>query len=229
MVRITTNYPNFYQLSVEDNGKGFTKEDFENLMEGGIGNSEKRTEEEPLINNRPIIGRLGIGMLGIAQICGGFTIVSKPRKGEGFRANVRLYDLLKERLDRDDKTIVKEVEVSESDDENKNSPKPEEVEKITEVDVGEYTLEEYKPENYKYGTLIIADDVHPTFVDTFQKSLGFEKFKQPSLDWSKALKIVKSVRSLQELGDYWKLLWELSVTSPIPYINDRDLTSEAYR
>ena len=42
-VRISTNYPLFYQISVEDNGEGFTKEDFETLMSGGIGNSNKES------------------------------------------------------------------------------------------------------------------------------------------------------------------------------------------
>src|SRR5215212_5311184 len=66
-VRIGTNYPLFYQLSVVDNGDGFTRKDFEQIMGGGIGNSAKRSETEKIKNDRPIIGRLGIGMLGIAQ------------------------------------------------------------------------------------------------------------------------------------------------------------------
>jgi len=95
-VRIDTNYPNFFQVSVEDNGDGFTADDFKEIMGGGIGNSQKRSEHPPLKFRRPIIGRLGIGLLGIAQICGAFTITSKTKKGAGFRARVRLYDLLKE-------------------------------------------------------------------------------------------------------------------------------------
>ena len=58
-VRINSNYPNFLQLSVEDNGNGFSKDEFTKLMEGGIGNSEKRAITQPLIHNRPTIGRLG--------------------------------------------------------------------------------------------------------------------------------------------------------------------------
>src|SRR5882762_7225680 len=108
VVRIDTSAPNFAQLSVQDDGNGFTLEDFENLMKGGIGNSEKRVTPRKLLNDRPLIGRLGIGMLGIAQITGGFTITSKPKKGDGFRANVQLYDLIKARLDSDDKEVVSE-------------------------------------------------------------------------------------------------------------------------
>uniref|UniRef100_UPI00147A9275 ATP-binding protein n=1 Tax=Escherichia coli TaxID=562 RepID=UPI00147A9275 len=82
LVTIDTNYPNFFQLVVQDNGDGFAREEFERLMEGGIGNSEKRVDERQLKFGRPIIGRLGIGMLGIAQICGSFVVMSRPRQGE---------------------------------------------------------------------------------------------------------------------------------------------------
>src|SRR5689334_3583051 len=79
-VRINTNYPTFMQLSVRDNGDGFSKSEFESLMKGGIGNSDKRAYAmTKLSHGRPTIGRLGIGMLGIAQICGRFTISSRPK------------------------------------------------------------------------------------------------------------------------------------------------------
>ncbi len=108
VVRIITNYPNFFQIAVEDNGAGFTRDEFVNLMDGGIGNSEKRPRQSSTINGRPIIGRLGIGMLGIAQICLGFKIIARPKTGEGFSARIRLYDLLKERLDRNDPEVTRQ-------------------------------------------------------------------------------------------------------------------------
>jgi hypothetical protein len=202
VVRINTNYPNFLQLSIQDNGRGFTKEEFKNLMEGGIGNSQKRSEDTP--STRPVIGRLGIGLLGIAQICPSFTISSATSRGEGFRARVVLYDLLKKKLDKNDDTIVASGEVL----------------------IGTYEFDkEFKPDKSKPGTLIIGDDIHPTFTKAFRDSLTFEKFKKPPLDWSKALKIASGVHSLQELGDYWRLLWELSACCPLPYINASALPS----
>lgn len=210
LVRISTNFPLFQEVSVEDNGDGFTKEQFQKLMSGGIGNSEKRPIARDLINDRPIIGRLGIGMLGIAQICGSFTITSKQKSGEAFRARVSLYDLLKERVDKQDKDVV----VLDSEIEGK-------AERIKEVDVGEYTFEDFDSERVRFGTSIVADDVHPMFVSAFKQSLEFEKFKQPPTDWAKALHTVSNVRSLQELGDYWRLLWELAAACPVPYINKR--------
>ncbi len=217
-VWINTNYPNFFQLSIQDNGDGFTKEEFRSLMSGGIGNSEKREEEEPLKNNRPVIGRLGIGLLGIAQICGAFTITSKTKDGKGFRARVNLYDLLKGLLDKDDATIVDTVVVQASDEE------------IKIVSIGRYDfLEEFDPDDVAQGTTIMTDEIHPTFVQTFKESLDknkFEKFKEPPGDWKKALRIFSSVHSLQELGDYWRLLWELAAACPVPYISETALPSK---
>lgn len=223
VVRINTNYPNFFQLSVQDNGDGFTREDFELLMSGGIGNSEKRSDELSLINDRPVIGRLGIGLLGIAQICGAFTVTSKNRKGEGFRAYVNLYDLIKEKLDRDDSSVVKEIEVTSEDPDGGDSQEY----SLREVEIGEYSFDKnYDSATTRRGTTILTDDVHPTFVQTFKESLSkenFPKFKEPPTEWSKALKVFASVHSLQELGDYWRLLWELAAACPIPYLNDRAL------
>src|SRR5215470_6873368 len=142
VVRINTNFPNFFQISIEDNGDGFTRAEFEQLMNAGIGNSPKRSDELILINDRPVIGRLGIGMLGIAQICGGFTITSTPKEGEGFKARNRLYDLLKEKLDTEDPAVVTEED-----------------QRVTEVSVGEYSFEEYDESRRKPGTVLIADQV----------------------------------------------------------------------
>jgi Histidine kinase-, DNA gyrase B-, and HSP90-like ATPase len=200
-VHISTNYPNFLQLTIQDNGTGFAKDDFQRLMEGGIGNSDKRRDPEPLINKRPVIGRLGIGLLGIAQLTGGFTVISKTDATTGFRAKVRLYDLLKEKLDREDNTVVTEVE------------------RVKEVDLGTYDFEAFDPATARRGTTILADDIHPMFARSFQESLKFDKFKVPPLKWADCLPILAGVHSLQELGDYWRLLWELAASCPVPYLS----------
>ena len=117
VVRITTNYPNFYQIAVEDNGDGFTQEDFVFLMEsGGIGNSRKRPAVKGLRNGREIIGRYGIGMLGIANICGSFRITSRTKDDKGFRATIRLYDSLKSKIDSGETAHDKIVEVGDISD-----------------------------------------------------------------------------------------------------------------
>ena len=103
-VTINTNFPNFLQVVVEDDGDGFSKEQFRDLMEGGIGNSAKREDGRELQYGRPMIGRLGIGLLAMAQISGKFSVSSVPsgHPEAGFKAVVTLYDILKERLDKNE-------------------------------------------------------------------------------------------------------------------------------
>lgn len=201
VVRITTNYPNFYQIAVEDNGEGFTEEDFVFLMEsGGIGNSRKRPLAKNLLYGREMIGRYGIGMLGIANICGSFRITSKTKDGKGFKATVRLFDALKTKLDSGETVHDKLVEV------------------------GKFSIDEFDPKKARNGTAIITDDIIPTFIGAFQQSLKFEEFEEVPATWADAVnKVIVKVHSLQQLGDYWKLLWELSASTPIPYISKRAL------
>ncbi len=209
-VWIDTNYPNFFQLSVRDNGDGFSKDEFERLMSGNIGNSEKRPKGEPLINDRPTIGRLGIGMLGIAQICGAFKITSKPAAGKPFCARIHLYDLLKERLDQDDSNLIKPIETKSENTEDLS---------LKEIDVGEYEYIEFDPSSMEQGTIIVTDDIHPTFVQTFLESLSLPEFKPVSRTWAASLEVLSKTHSLQQLGEYWRLIWELSASCPIPYVS----------
>jgi hypothetical protein len=204
-VTIDTNHPKFFQLSIEDDGDGFTGEEFAELMGGGIGNSTKRTDPKPLEYGRPTIGRLGIGMLGIAQICGSFIVMSKPASGEGFRARVNLYDLAKKRMDSATSDLVN-VGTSRVGDEEF---------KTTIVEVGTFEFEKFDPERLSRGTRILAVDVQPTFTQAFQDTLT----QSVPQDWRRAVtRTLINAASLQQLGDYWRLLWELSAACPVPYL-----------
>ena len=204
-VRITTGAPGFFQLVVRDNGRGFTKEEFEELMKGGIGNSQKRPGHLQLAHGRKVIGRLGVGMLGIAQICLGFTVTSKTANGSAFKARIRLYDLIKQQLDCEGSPLVKGTGGQ------------------TVVDVGEYDVLPFDGKDFDVGTQILADDLHPVFVKVFQESVGSKLYKDVPIDWARAITVMSRYRSLQELGDYWRVLWELSVSCPVPYVSPRAL------
>lgn len=211
-VRIDTSAPHFTQISVQDDGTGFTREEFERLMDGGIGNSEKRSDASEPTDGRPTIGRLGIGMLGIAQIGGSFNVTSKTSDGKAFRARVVLYDLIKNRLDENDIALVHRSETGSAN-------------KVQAVDVGEYTFDEgFDGSNYAVGTTILANDVHPTFAFSFR-----ETYVEPPLQWSQVLRRTAKYNSLQELGDYWRLLWELSALCPVAYVSADALPDGAVR
>lgn len=191
-VSITTNWPSFDVVTCYDDGDGITPEAFEGIMDGGIGESNKRLEETPVLDSgRPVIGRLGIGMLGIAQICHEFRVISHHRETKtAFRAHVMLEDFLREEVDEAD-------------------PKRNE----RAIEAGKYSTEniEYDPE--QAGTYIVAADMRTAFVRKFRENPGDPL---PS-DFSSFMQRIHRQKSARELGDYWETVWELAVACPVPY------------
>lgn len=70
-VVVSTNYPNFDEIKVFDNGLGMSSDRFKLAMRN-IGSSLKGTLEPDRKSKkykRPIIGHLGIGLMALSQIC----------------------------------------------------------------------------------------------------------------------------------------------------------------
>ncbi len=199
-VEITTNWPSFDIITCRDNGCGMAKKDFKKIMTGGIGDSNKRVATNGGVNDltnlqRPIIGWLGIGMLGIAQICHEFKVISHHRESKtAFRASVRLVDFLREKISR----------VS-----------PDEISKHP-IDVGEFIVEEIEYNQDKAGTCVIAWDMRSAFIRKFRETLGENPVPLPS-KFSAFLKEIHRSRSVKNLSDYWQMVWELTLACPIPY------------
>ena len=138
LVEINTNYPQFDILTCRDNGSGMTKDEFERLMDGGIGNSKKRADGEPEKTpiGRPVIGRIGIGMLAIAQVCYEFKVVSHHRASRtAFEAMVNL------KLYRRDEIAAGEI-----------APEG-------EYEIGMYECKEVPYESERDGVLIVTKDL----------------------------------------------------------------------
>jgi len=90
-VVISTNAPYFDVFTCEDDGDGITTKDFEKII-NIIGSIRKRAGGANVSSiGRPIIGKIGIGFLAVAQICTKFTVTSK-KKGEKnyFQATIDL-------------------------------------------------------------------------------------------------------------------------------------------
>lgn len=195
-VVITTNWPSFDIVTCRDDGDGMTLDDFKRIMRGGIGDSVKRVEFDRTEDlGRPVIGWLGIGMLGVAQICHEFTITSHHRQSQtSFRAAVRLIDFLREKI-AETEPVSGEAQ---------------------SLEVGLFTAESIEYEPDKAGTYIVASDMRSAFVRKFREKPG------PPLPskFAAFLQTIHEKRSVKELGDYWQMVWDLAVASPIPYVED---------
>src|SRR5689334_20517006 len=90
-VRVSTSGPQFTTFTCTDDGSGMTADRFKELM-GLIGGSSKRDRGEASpIYGRPLIGRIGIGILSIGQICNRFEIFSSAKGSKSkFRARIDL-------------------------------------------------------------------------------------------------------------------------------------------
>ena len=190
-VWISTGRPTFDVVSVRDDGDGMTKEKFIEIVSGGIGDSDKRTTEVPLINNRQVVGRLGIGILGISQISHEFSIISHERKSRtAFRANVQMKDFRKELLDQ----------APDLDDQG--------------FSVGGYTVEDIAFDPKREGLTITATD--PT--EGFRQQLAEDNPQALPMDFPT---FVQSNRIKDELATgswYNRMIWQVASLAPIPYM-----------
>src|SRR5437899_440353 len=78
VVKITMDTPSFDVFTCSDDGRGMDAEEFVDIMHR-IGGSAKRVTAQKTPSGRPLIGKIGIGILAVAQICGKFELISSQR------------------------------------------------------------------------------------------------------------------------------------------------------
>jgi hypothetical protein len=101
--KLVLGFPTFASFSCEDDGSGISKPKFVELMEGGIGDSDKQSsgEAQKGRNGRPIIGRLGVGLISLAQICSRFKIRSFHKLTKtAFEAEIKFPAYSRQEIDR---------------------------------------------------------------------------------------------------------------------------------
>ncbi len=211
MVRINTNYPEFDFISCVDNGKGMSLEEFLRYFseQGGIGSCIKRKGKKDTTDgyNRPIIGRLGIGMLAMGQLCHSFQIEShyknKEGKGEAYRAEIILEDIFP--------FPDKEQVLRNEDKETK------------EMNVGTWGYEKIEYDKAKEGFRIYSSDVRATFRREMKDGIKYiSKRKRNKALFNQALlhsEFYDKNKSISDCKPYLETLWELSILCPLPYYN----------
>ncbi len=206
-VIITTNYPKFDFFTISDNGSGMNSDEFEKIM-SRIGGSDKRTSEGDTpgfnIMGRPIIGKIGIGLLAVAQICRKFTVISSTiDKAERFEATIDLNQF-------HDEDAYKKHFYGEG------------------VTIGKYDLytEIEEQVNTSY-TRIILEEMHEGFTNRlldstnkrFKGRNGFEAL-DPNQRTAEELVRWMENRKLKDQSEYTKLIWELAIVCPVPYLEE---------
>jgi hypothetical protein len=210
VVRIDTNYPEFDFISCVDDGTGMALEDFLRYFSSeGIGTCIKRKHQRDTteIYGRPIIGRLGIGMLAVGQLCHSFEIESHYEdKNDGrkkaYHAEIVLSDI----------TIPDKEGTLRSDD----------IE-TREIDIGLWEYEIIDYEEAKKGFHIYSSDVRNTFRREMKSSVDGKTRKKMSFNLSDLYsEFYDKSRSIRDCQPYLETIWELATLCPLPYYGDKE-------
>lgn len=210
LVRIHTGFPRFETLSCEDNGTGMSTAEFERLMNRGIGSSFKRDIGDVTpIYNRPLIGRLGLGILSLAQICTRFEIVSHDgRNKTAFRAAIQFPPYTRLEMDK--------ISRGGGDD---------------QILGGKYQLTSETFDPKKTGVRIFTKYLRESFRKRMRTTLTRSanksdgQSKEPYRTFNEYLEKVygPKTQSLNLLSDYDQLLFGLALAAPLPFIEQRNL------
>lgn len=193
-VVITTGYPDFRVMTCYDNGDGVSAEDFRDVMRY-IGGSLKREDGVIGKYERPIIGKIGIGILAIAQIKERFTIVSSCQ-GEDtkFEAEIDLSPFQKKEALR--ATLGRGT-------------------------IGRYRLVILPEERERHYTIVTTEDMKAGFRARLADQIGLAyKRKEPKVEKFRAFVESLAGKRLGDLNEYAQMLWELSLLCPVPYFED---------
>lgn len=208
VVRIDTNYPEFDFISCVDDGTGMPLEDFLRYFSSeGIGTCIKRKHQRDTteIYGRPIIGRLGIGMLAIGQLCHSFGIESHYEdeygKKKAYHAEIVLSDITipdKEQILRNDDTETKEI------------------------DIGTWEYETIDYEEAKKGFHIYSSDVRNTFRREMRSSVDTKTQRKMSFSLSDLhSQFYDKSKSIRDCQPYLETIWELATLCPLLYYDDK--------
>jgi Histidine kinase-, DNA gyrase B-, and HSP90-like ATPase len=216
LVRIHTGFPRFETFSCEDDGTGMSRDEFHRLMNRGIGSSYKRTSAASVTERyqRPLIGRLGLGILSLAQVCTSFEILSHHEGTEtAFRATIQFPPYTRKEMDK----IAKRV----SDDKDDE-----------QIHGGQYQITEEQYDSTKHGVRVFTKYLRESFRKRMRALQHFANKKtfgvtDPYKTFHNYLDAIyspsKRVQSLNLLSDYDQLLFGLALAAPLPFIEDRNV------
>lgn len=203
LVKIHTGFPRFAEFTCVDNGSGIEIEDFNRLMHGGIGDSQK----DPSVLgpfDRPIIGRLGVGMLSLAQVCSEFLLISHHAESEtAFEATIRFPAYTREEIDK------KKAEAEKSEK--------------TYIESGTFKLSVIRYEKRDKGVKITSTYMRETFRKTMQQLEKLAYFQKHGTTrsyptFADFVECITDQSALYFASRYDLFLYGLALAAPLPYI-----------
>lgn len=202
-VQISTNSPHFSTFTCSDDGVGIAPERFKQIM-SLIGGSSKRDQGETSPNlGRPLIGRIGIGILSIGQICTRFEVYSSVKGSPvKFKATVDLEPYMRP--------------------EARRQKLHQDLSKNQKVDVGTCVMEVAPEDPEKHYTRVVMDNINAGFRRQLQSEpltesgMTPKQFKKGNMrDFLASV----SADTVSEHGAYAQLIWEMASTSPVQYLD----------
>ncbi len=210
-VRVNTNYPEFDYIACVDNGKGMPLEDFvEHFSAKGIGSSTKRRDNAnnaggyTEIYQRPVIGRLGIGLTAMGQLCHSFEMESHYIDKQGNKQAYRMEIVLTDDTIPDIETIIRQPDFTGKT-----------------IDVGEWCYEIIEYNESRKGMRIYSADVRGTFRREMQQSFGKRNnCKRIPFSLKSLADMIYKKPSIRASKPYIETIWELSILCPLPYYDN---------
>ncbi len=203
-VYVLTGKPSFDTFRIYDDGDGMSANEFTSTMQR-IGASVKMPGERTK-KGRPVIGRIGIGLLAVGNISKKFDVISgKEGETAGFEAKVDLTQMFEMETDA----------------------RP-----LEDLTAGTIKLRTYRKPSEQHYTSIIVNDVQSVwknqlcsnFTGSYSNFLWPDYKKALNLGESEYKKFVNIIQNSQQriskLVGYDQLLWELGLLSPICYFDD---------
>lgn len=191
---ISTGYPDFETLTCIDDGDGIKYEDFRDVMEY-IGGSLKREVSDVGRFGRPIIGKIGIGILALSQIREQFSIVTSPRgESYGFEARINVAPFKGE--------IATRV--------NLGTGK-----------IGKYAMRRFQERKDRHYTIITTAKMGNGFT-TMLKDRPQERFRPITPSKGDFYEFVLRLQRYgnRPLRSYDSMLFDLAAMAPLPYLEE---------
>jgi len=184
------------QITVTDNGSGISTEDFEYSLTH-IGSSLKKLRRDSTPVGRPIIGRIGIGLLSAGQASSKFYFISTPPEG--------------------DYTMTAEVDMTPYYDEARM------YDTLDELRIGNVKVFHNRRESAKTYTKIVLPDIKqpfsrelareardPYYEFHFNQASSYQQF----IDWIDS----QQIKRLEYLSGHARFAFELGLLTPVRYL-----------